>query len=38
VVALAVLAIAVVLTVTSGYEFFREVWKQRHQLRGDAVA
>jgi CDP-diacylglycerol--glycerol-3-phosphate 3-phosphatidyltransferase len=33
VVALVILGIAVVLTITSGYEFFREVWRQRHDLR-----
>ena len=31
--ALVILGIAVVLTITSGYEFFREVWRQRHDLR-----
>jgi CDP-diacylglycerol---glycerol-3-phosphate 3-phosphatidyltransferase len=30
----ACLAGAVVMTVWSGYEFFRDVWRQRHQLRG----
>ena len=30
---LVVLGIAVVLTITSGYEFFREVWRQRHEIR-----
>ena len=29
----ACLAIAVALTLWSGYEFFRDVWKQRHSLR-----
>ena len=28
-----ILGIAVVLKITSGYEFFREVWRQRHVLR-----
>jgi CDP-diacylglycerol--glycerol-3-phosphate 3-phosphatidyltransferase len=27
------LAVAVALTLWSGYEFFRDVWKQRHSLR-----
>jgi CDP-diacylglycerol--glycerol-3-phosphate 3-phosphatidyltransferase len=31
--ALALLAIAVALTVVSGYQFFKGVWDQRHQLR-----
>lgn len=30
------LAIAVALTLWSGYEFFRDVWKQRHALRSGA--
>ncbi|NYJ01694.1 CDP-diacylglycerol--glycerol-3-phosphate 3-phosphatidyltransferase [Nocardioides thalensis] len=34
VVALVLLVIAFVLTIWSGYEFFRDVWKQRHNLRG----
>jgi CDP-diacylglycerol---glycerol-3-phosphate 3-phosphatidyltransferase len=38
VVALVLLGIAFVLTIWSGYEFFRDVWKQRHNLRGDATA
>ena len=33
-VALAFLAVAVVLTVVSGAQFFAGVWKQRHQLSG----
>ncbi len=33
-VAQGLLAIAVALTLWSGYEFFRDVWKQRHSLRG----
>ena len=37
VVALALLAVAFALTIWSGYEFFRDVWKQRHQLRGGAT-
>jgi CDP-diacylglycerol--glycerol-3-phosphate 3-phosphatidyltransferase len=32
-VALLVLAVAFVLTIWSGYEFFRDVWRQRHDLR-----
>lgn len=28
-----VLAVAVALTIWSGYEFFRDVWRQRNQLR-----
>lgn len=28
------LAVAVALTLWSGWEFYREIWKQRHQLRG----
>ena len=31
--ALAMLALAFVLTLWSGYEFFRDVWKQRHSIR-----
>jgi CDP-diacylglycerol--glycerol-3-phosphate 3-phosphatidyltransferase len=38
VVALALLALAFVLTLWSGYEFFRDVWKQRHHIRGKAAA
>nr|WP_218849275.1 CDP-diacylglycerol--glycerol-3-phosphate 3-phosphatidyltransferase [Nocardioides perillae] len=30
----AALVVAVALTLWSGYEFFRGVWRQRHQLRG----
>src|SRR3954468_2924227 len=30
----ACLAVAVALTLWSGYEFFRDVWRQRHSLRG----
>jgi len=30
----ACLAVAVALTLWSGYEFFRGVWRQRHELRG----
>ena len=30
----ACLAIAVALTLWSGWEFYRDVWKQRHHLRG----
>jgi CDP-diacylglycerol--glycerol-3-phosphate 3-phosphatidyltransferase len=33
VVAIALLLVAFVLTLWSGYEFFRDVWKQRHSLR-----
>ncbi|GAA4381619.1 CDP-diacylglycerol--glycerol-3-phosphate 3-phosphatidyltransferase [Nocardioides caricicola] len=33
----ACLAIAVALTLWSGYEFFRDVWKQRHSLRARTV-
>jgi CDP-diacylglycerol---glycerol-3-phosphate 3-phosphatidyltransferase len=29
------LAAAVAMTLWSGWEFFRDVWKQRHDLRGD---
>ena len=32
-VAIALLLVAFVLTLWSGYEFFRDVWKQRHDLR-----
>ena len=38
VVALVFLAIAFVLTLWSGYEFFRDVWKQRHEIRAKAAA
>ena len=31
--ALVVLAVAVVLTMVSGYQFFKGVWDQRHELR-----
>ena len=34
----ACLAVAVVLTVWSGIEFFRGVWRQRHALRGPRAA
>ena len=34
----ACLAIAVALTLWSGYEFFRGVWRQRHELRGPRAA
>ena len=33
-VAVVCLAVAVVLTLVSGAQFFAGVWKQRHQLRG----
>lgn len=33
VVALVLLGIAFVLTLVSGYQFFRDVWKQRHDIR-----
>jgi CDP-diacylglycerol---glycerol-3-phosphate 3-phosphatidyltransferase len=33
VVALVMLALAFALTLWSGYEFFRDVWKQRHDIR-----
>jgi CDP-diacylglycerol--glycerol-3-phosphate 3-phosphatidyltransferase len=36
VVAIALLLIAFVLTLWSGYEFFRDVWKQRHHIREQA--
>lgn len=36
--ALVLLAIAFALTLWSGYEFFRDVWRQRHHLRGEAPA
>ena len=32
--ALVLLVVAFGLTIWSGYEFFRDVWKQRHNLRG----
>ena len=32
------LAGAVAMTLWSGYEFFRDVWRQRHVLRGPAAA
>ncbi len=38
VVALVFLAIAFVLTLWSGYQFFHDVWKQRHDIRAKAVA
>ena len=38
VVALVLLAIAFVLTLVSGYQFFRDVWKQRHAIRKKASA
>jgi CDP-diacylglycerol--glycerol-3-phosphate 3-phosphatidyltransferase len=38
VVALVFLGLAFVLTIWSGYEFFRDVWKQRHDIRGKAAA
>jgi len=38
VVALVFLGVAFVLTIWSGYEFFRDVWKQRHAIRGKAPA
>ncbi len=38
VVALVLLFIAFVLTLWSGYEFFRDVWKQRHDIRKKAAA
>ena len=28
------LAVAVALTLWSGWEFYRDVWRQRHALRG----
>ena len=31
--AIALLLVAFVLTIWSGYEFFRDVWKQRHAIR-----
>ncbi|MDZ5622338.1 CDP-diacylglycerol--glycerol-3-phosphate 3-phosphatidyltransferase [Nocardioides sp. HM23] len=35
--ALVLLGIAFVLTLVSGYQFFRDVWKQRHTIRSKAV-
>ena len=37
VVALVLLCVAFVLTLWSGYEFFRDVWKQRHDIRKKAA-
>jgi CDP-diacylglycerol--glycerol-3-phosphate 3-phosphatidyltransferase len=37
VVALVFLGIAFVLTLVSGYQFFRDVWKQRHDIRKKAA-
>ena len=37
VVALVFLGIAFVLTLVSGYQFFRDVWKQRHDIRTKAA-
>ncbi|VXB41482.1 CDP-diacylglycerol--glycerol-3-phosphate 3-phosphatidyltransferase [Nocardioides sp. AX2bis] len=34
----ACLVVAVALTLWSGYEFFRGVWQQRHELRGPRAA
>ena len=31
----AFLAGAVAMTLWSGYEFFRDVWRQRHTMRGN---
>jgi CDP-diacylglycerol--glycerol-3-phosphate 3-phosphatidyltransferase len=36
--ALVCLVLAFALTLWSGYEFFRDVWKQRHHIRGGAAA
>jgi CDP-diacylglycerol---glycerol-3-phosphate 3-phosphatidyltransferase len=36
VVAIALLVVAFLLTLWSGYEFFRDVWKQRHSIRRGA--
>ncbi|KAA1426498.1 CDP-diacylglycerol--glycerol-3-phosphate 3-phosphatidyltransferase [Nocardioides antri] len=36
--ALAMLVVAFALTLWSGYEFFRDVWKQRHVIRAKAPA
>jgi CDP-diacylglycerol--glycerol-3-phosphate 3-phosphatidyltransferase len=33
--AVALLVVAFALTLWSGYEFFRDVWKQRHHIRGE---
>ena len=38
VIALVLLVVAFALTLWSGYEFFRDVWKQRHNLRGQPTA
>ncbi|HWJ09178.1 MAG TPA: CDP-diacylglycerol--glycerol-3-phosphate 3-phosphatidyltransferase [Nocardioides sp.] len=38
VVALALLLVAFVLTLWSGYEFFRDVWRQRHVIRKSSAA
>ena len=38
VVAIALLLVAFVLTLWSGYEFFRDVWQQRHQIRRPAAS
>ncbi|KRC48929.1 MULTISPECIES: CDP-diacylglycerol--glycerol-3-phosphate 3-phosphatidyltransferase [unclassified Nocardioides] len=38
VVAIVLLLVAFVLTIWSGYEFFRDVWKQRHSIRKAASA
>jgi CDP-diacylglycerol--glycerol-3-phosphate 3-phosphatidyltransferase len=35
--ALVLLGIAFVLTLVSGYQFFRDVWKQRHAIRAKAA-
>ena len=35
--ALVLLGIAFVLTLVSGYQFFRDVWKQRHDIRNKAA-
>ncbi|MEI2713429.1 MAG: CDP-diacylglycerol--glycerol-3-phosphate 3-phosphatidyltransferase [Nocardioides sp.] len=37
VIAQVLLAVAVALTLWSGYEFFRDVWRQRHTLKGDTA-
>jgi CDP-diacylglycerol--glycerol-3-phosphate 3-phosphatidyltransferase len=37
-VAIALLLVAFVLTLWSGYEFFRDVWKQRHDIRKSPAA
>lgn len=36
--ALVLLALAFVLTLVSGYQFFRDVWHQRHDIRRKAAA